>query len=227
MVTHRPDRRAADMHLKETDALLFIGDSITDAGRDRTDSASLGSGYVREIARTLRARTSTGSGPAVVNKGLAGNRVYDLESRWMSDVIDQRPTVVTVLIGINDTWRRYDGGLISPVDEFEACLDRLLAQTARTLSARLFVITPFLLPVTPDQGGWYEDLSPRTDAVLRAAQGNGAHVVRADLALRRAAEEREAAELAPDGVHPSPLGHRLIADAWLAAVDAVTPNPPR
>ncbi|WP_406385688.1 SGNH/GDSL hydrolase family protein [Streptomyces sp. NBC_01618] len=215
------------MHLNETDTLLFIGDSITDAGRDRTDSASLGSGYVHEIARTLRARTGTGAGPAVVNKGISGNRVYDLESRWTTDVIDLRPTVVTVKIGINDTWRRYDRGLISPVDEFEACLNRLLAETARTLSARLVVITPFLLPVTPDQEGWYEDLSPRTDAVLRAARGNAAHVVRADLALRRAAEEREAAELAPDGVHPSPLGHRLIADAWLAAADSLTPDPPR
>ncbi|MFF2409556.1 GDSL-type esterase/lipase family protein [Streptomyces sp. NPDC058092] len=214
------------MHIKETDTLLFIGDSITDAGRDRTDSASLGSGYVHEIAQTLRARTGTGPGPAIINKGLNGNRVYDLESRWTTDVIDHRPTVVTVKIGINDTWRRYDRGLISPVDEFETCLDRLLAETVRTLSARLVVITPFLLPVTSDQEDWYEDLSPRTDAVLRAALGNGADVVRADLVLRRAAEEREAAELAPDGVHPSPLGHRLIADAWLAVVDSVTPNPP-
>ncbi|MFJ2909844.1 SGNH/GDSL hydrolase family protein [Streptomyces sp. NPDC087228] len=210
------------MHIQEEDTLLFIGDSITDAGRDRTDPASLGSGYVHEIARTLRGRTGTGAGPAVINKGLNGNRVYDLESRWATDVIDHRPTVVTVKIGINDTWRRYDCGLISPVGEFEACLDRLLADTARTLAARLVVITPFLLPVTPGQEDWYEDLSPRTDAVLRAALANGAQVVRADLTLLRAAEEKGAAELAPDGVHPSPYGHRLIADAWLAAIDSGT-----
>ncbi|MFE4797473.1 SGNH/GDSL hydrolase family protein [Streptomyces sp. NPDC056708] len=213
------------MRIKDKDTLLFIGDSITDAGRDRTRSASLGSGYVHEIAQTLRARASAGHGPAVINKGLNGNRVYDLESRWTTDVIDHRPTVVTVKIGINDTWRRYDRGLISPVDEFEACLDRLLADTARKLSARLVVITPFLLPVTSDQEAWSEDLSPRTDAVLRAALANGAQVVRADLALLRAAEEQGAAELAPDGVHPSPLGHRLIADAWLAEVDPVRLEP--
>ncbi|MET9657042.1 SGNH/GDSL hydrolase family protein [Streptomyces sp. NPDC006510] len=206
------------MHIKETDTLLFIGDSITDAGRDRTDSASLGGGYVHEIARTLHA--GAGHGPAVINKGLNGNRVYDLEARWTTDVLDHRPNVVTVKIGINDTWRRYDRGLISPVDEFETCLDRLLADTARKLAARLVVITPFLLPVTPDQEDWFEDLTPRTDAVLRTAAANGAQVVRADLALHRAAEAKAAAELAPDGVHPSPLGHRIIADAWLAAVDS-------
>jgi lysophospholipase L1-like esterase len=219
------------MHIEEDDTLLFIGDSITDAGRDRTDSTSLGNGYVHEIAQTLRGRANAGSSPIrsprIINQGLNGNRVYDLESRWTTDVTDHRPTVVTVKIGINDTWRRYDSQLPSPVHEFEACLDRLLADAARTLAARLVVITPFLLPVTPEQEGWFDDLSPRTEAVLRAAQGNGAQVVRADLALLRAAREHEAAELAPDGVHPSPLGHRLIADAWLAAVDARTPDPRR
>ncbi|MFJ1678115.1 GDSL-type esterase/lipase family protein [Streptomyces sp. NPDC088251] len=122
------------MHIKDEDTLLFIGDSIADAGRDRTHSASFGSGYVQEIAQTLRARASAGPGPGptVINKGLDGNRVYDLESRWTTDVIDHRPTVVTVKIGINDTWRRYDRGLVSPVGEFEACLGRLLAETVRT-----------------------------------------------------------------------------------------------
>ncbi|MFD3654916.1 SGNH/GDSL hydrolase family protein [Streptomyces sp. NPDC058620] len=205
--------------------LLFIGDSITDAGRDYADPASLGSGYVREIARTFGAGGSTGPGPTVINKGVNGHRVYDLESRWTTDVIDERPTVVTVKIGINDTWRRYDRGVVSPVDEFEASLDRVLTHTARKLAARLVVITPFLLPVTPDQEAWYEDLSPRTDAVLRTARAHGAQVVRADLLLPRAAEESGAAALAPDGVHPSPRGHELLADAWLTTVDSAAPAP--
>jgi len=217
------------MHIKETDTLLFVGDSITDAGRDRGDSASLGGGYVNEIARTLRARAGDGPVPAVLNRGISGNRVYDLEARWTTDVIDHRPDVVTVKIGINDTWRLYDSQLASPIGKFEACLDGLLADTVRKLSAQLVVITPFLLPVTPDQESWFEDLTPRTDAVLRAAAANGATVVRADLALRHAAETKEAAELARDGVHPTPLGHRIIADAWLAAVDsaAVASDPRR
>lgn len=201
------------------DRYLFIGDSITDAARDHADPASLGDGYVHEIAQVLRAAAGTaGPGPAVINKGVNGHRVYDLESRWTTDVIAQRPTVVTVKIGINDTWRRYDRGLLSPVAEFEACLDRILTHTRRELSARLVVVTPFLLPVTEEQKGWYEDLTPRTEAVLRAAGRNEASVVRADRFMPRAAEEAGAAALAPDGVHPSPRGHRLIARAWLSSV---------
>ncbi|MEU5582555.1 SGNH/GDSL hydrolase family protein [Streptomyces huasconensis] len=205
------------MNLTSADTLLFIGDSITDAGRDRADGTSLGDGYVERIARALRARA--GAAPAaVINKGLNGNRVYDLEARWATDVLAQRPTVVTVKIGINDTWRRYDRGLASPVVQFEACLDRLLAYTAQKLAARLVVVTPFLLPVAPHQERWHEDLAPRTEAVLRAARANGAEVVRADLVMARAAERHGAAALAPDGVHPSALGHDLLADAWLTAL---------
>ncbi|QNE78664.1 GDSL family lipase [Streptomyces finlayi] len=210
------------MLLTADDKILFIGDSITDAGRDHTDPASLGNGYVREIARALD--TGVGPGTTVINQGISGHRVYDLESRWTTDVIDQRPTVVTVKIGINDTWRRYDSGLLSPVDEFEACLDRLLSRTTRDLAARLLVITPFLLPVLPGQEAWHEDLSPRTEAVLRVARAHGAHLVRADLLLPRAAEERGPAALAPDGVHPSPQGHQLLADAWLTTVGSAIPS---
>ncbi|MFI2618311.1 SGNH/GDSL hydrolase family protein [Streptomyces sp. NPDC018584] len=205
------------MHVTAADRLLFIGDSITDAGRDRADGTSLGDGYVERIARALRARAAAAPA-AVINKGLNGNRVYDLEARWATDVIAPRPTLVTVKIGINDTWRRYDRGLASPVARFEACLDRLLAYTAQKLAARLVVITPFLLPAAPHQQRWHEDLAPRTEAVLRAARANAATVVRADLVMARAAEKHGAAALAPDGVHPSALGHELLAGAWLTAV---------
>ncbi|MFF8691051.1 SGNH/GDSL hydrolase family protein [Streptomyces sp. NPDC015144] len=210
------------MHIKDTDTLLFIGDSITDAGRDRTDPASLGNGYVQEIARTLGERPHAGPRPTVINRGISGHRVYDLEPRWTTDVVEHQPDVVTVKIGINDTWRRYDQQLPSPIDEFEGCLDGLLARAGRETSARLVVVTPFLLPVTPEQAEWFEDLTPRTEAVLRAARAHDALLVRADLVLARAAEDKEATELARDGVHPSPLGHRLIADAWLAEVDAAS-----
>lgn len=207
-------------HLTNDDTLLFIGDSITDAGRDRADAASLGNGYVSEIARSLREGRESGPGPRIVNRGINGHRVYDLEARWTTDVLDEEPTVVTVKIGINDTWRRYDQGVLSPVTEFQACLDRLLAVTAQRLAPRLVVITPFLLPVEPGQEAWFEDLGPRIEAVLRAATRHGAQVVRADLVLQRAAHDHRAADLAGDGVHPTPLGHRLIADAWLSTVGA-------
>lgn len=201
----------------EHDRLLFIGDSITDSGRDRADVKSLGNGYVREIAAHVTA-------PTVLNKGLNGNRIYDLEARWTTDVLAHRPTVVTVKIGINDTWRRFDRALPSPIDRFHAAYTRILAQTRTHLPADLFVITPFLLPVKPEQHEWLDDLAPRVEVARTVAAEFGAKVVRADLLMPCAASEHGAATLAPDGVHPSRLGHRVLAEAWLNAADVPPPH---
>ncbi|KZB88561.1 SGNH/GDSL hydrolase family protein [Amycolatopsis regifaucium] len=202
------------MRFTGTDRLLFAGDSITDSGRDRTDPASLGKGYVRQIADRLP------GGPVVLNKGLNGNRIYDLEARWTTDVLAERPTVLTVKIGINDTWRTFDRGLPSPIGKFRAAYRRLLGSARQHLPAELYVITPFLLPVEPEQHEWLGDLAPRIEVALEVAAEFGARPVRADLFMPKAAEEHGAATLAPDGVHPSPLGHRLLAEAWLATAGA-------
>lgn len=199
------------MRFTETDRLLFAGDSITDSSRDRDDPAALGKGYVRQIADRLS------DGPEVLNKGLNGNRIYDLEARWTTDVLAFRPTVLTVKIGINDTWRTFDRGLPSPIGKFRAAYTRLLASARQHLPAELYVITPFLLPVEPEQHDWMADLAPRIEVALEVATEFGARLVRADLFMPRAAEKHGAATLAPDGVHPSPLGHRLLAEAWLTA----------
>ncbi|SDW47139.1 Lysophospholipase L1 [Amycolatopsis xylanica] len=199
------------------DRLLFIGDSITDSGRDRSDPRSLGTGYVRRIAARLTA-------PTVLNKGLNGNRVYDMEARWATDVLAERPTVVTVKIGINDTWRTFDRGLPSPIDRFRAAYTSVLAQTRGHLPADLFVITPFLLPVKAEQHSWMDDLAPRVEVAREVAAEFGARLVRADLVMPRAAADHGAATLAPDGVHPSALGHRILAEAWLDAAGVPPPH---
>ncbi|AGM06065.1 SGNH/GDSL hydrolase family protein [Amycolatopsis keratiniphila] len=208
------------MRFTEADRLLFAGDSITDSSRDRTDPASLGKGYVRRIADLL------GDGPEVLNRGINGNRIYDLEARWATDVLAARPTVLTVKIGINDTWRTFDRGLPSPIDKFRAAYSRLLAGARRDLPAELYVITPFLLPVEPEQQDWVADLAPRIEAAIEVATEFGARLIRADLFMPQAAAEHGAATLAPDGVHPSPLGHRLLAEAWLATAGSPVQEAP-
>ena len=81
--------------------VLFDGDSVTDCGRDRQDRHSL-SGYNDKIARNAHA------GVEFFNRGISGDRSKDLLARIESDLRDTKPDVVSILIGINDTWRRYD-----------------------------------------------------------------------------------------------------------------------
>ena len=92
--------------LLEDDAIvLFQGDSVTDAGSDYTDETDLGTGYPMMAASYFSA-TYPEKGVKFINKGISGNRVRDLKERWTTDCIDRKPTWVSILIGINDCWRR-------------------------------------------------------------------------------------------------------------------------
>ncbi|MFD6698275.1 MULTISPECIES: SGNH/GDSL hydrolase family protein [unclassified Microbacterium] len=186
---------------------MFFGDSITEAGRRRPGGNALGEGYVRMIAE----RTSPAG---IVNLGIGGDRVRDLRSRW-NDVVAAQPDTLTVLIGINDVWRHFDRDDYTPPDAFAADL-RTILDGAHTRGTRAILMEPFLLPVEPGQWGWLSELEEKIGIVNMLGTEYSTPVVPLSRLFIEAAAELDPADLAPDGIHPSPRGHRLIADAWLA-----------
>lgn len=194
--------------------VLFQGDSITDCGRLTDPDGGLGAGYVRLTADILRAAYPR-SAPAVLNRGISGNRVADLRARWDRDAIELAPDLVSVLIGVNDTWRRYATGEATSVASYERDYRHVLGRVRDELGARLVLVEPFLVPVTAEQWTWREDLDPRIQVVRRLAAEFDAELLAADGLLNQAARAAGSPELvAPDGVHPTPLGHRVLAEAW-------------
>ncbi len=204
------------MLLKPNDHVLFFGDSITDAGRraEQNNNHGLGHGYAALVASLLMARYPQ-LNLRFTNRGVSGDRAVDLEARLERDVLAERPTVVSVLIGINDTWRRYDKEVVSPIPEFDACCRRILARIRDELDARLIIGEPFLLPVPPDRAAWREDLDPRIHAVRQIARDFQAAFVPFDGLFAAAASRQNLDYWAPDGVHPSPAGHAMMAEAWI------------
>ena len=194
--------------------IVFQGDSITDAGRDRSDPGSFGNGYVLKTTQAL------GSEITCLNRGISGNRVYDLEARWQADCLDLNPDIVTILIGINDTWRRFDSNTASPIDDFEQSLARI-CEACTYIKSKLILLEPFLLPVPEDRLKWRTDLDPRIQAVRRVASRFADRYVPLDGLFAAATCRSEAAELAQDGVHPSDLGHQLISDHLLHALQEI------
>lgn len=192
------------------DLILFIGDSITDAGRDRSDPNSLGNGYVSRIASRL-------SGVSIANSGIGGDRITDLRARWHDDCLQRRPSVLSVLIGVNDTWRRFESGEVTSTAEFEDSYRDILEQVRSESDPRLILMEPFLVPVRDEQESWREDLDEKRAVVRRLADDFASTLVRTDDLFRHAMLTVPAAELAQDGVHPTPLGHEMIATAWLDA----------
>src|SRR5690606_9445355 len=150
----------------------FIGDSITDAGRDRTDPASLGDGYVSLLAPELEA-----GGAEVFNLGIAGDRAVDLAGRWASDLMPTAPGLLTMYVGINDVWRRFDSDDPTPTVRFEQTLRDLLSSAMKAFSPRLILMEPYLLPVRDEQQEWLGELDEKRAAIRRLAEDSGAELV--------------------------------------------------
>jgi lysophospholipase L1-like esterase len=198
--------------------VLLIGDSITDCNRDRDDPASLGQGYAC-MAAGWYAMRRPGQRIRFVNRGIGGNRVVDLRARWKEDCLAVEPDVVSVLVGINDVFRRYDADDPTSVEDFEENYRVILGEAAAQ-GARLLLIEPFLLPLRPELWGHREDLDPKISAVRRLAHDFGATLVPADGLMAQAAVASGSREWSHDGVHLTPAGNALLAQAWLTAVGA-------
>ena len=208
-----PDKCCA-MLIQPDDRILFTGDSITDCGRVRENPDHLGFGYPAFTAAHLQARLASPQ-LKIFNRGIGGNRVCDLLQRVEADLLALKPTVVSILIGINDTWRRYDSNNPTDAKSYEKDYRTLLEKIEQNLKARIVLLEPFLLHVPEDRYAWREDLNPKIDAMRKLAVEFGAELVPLDGLFAQAATQAPAAYWLPDGVHPSAAGHALIAETWL------------
>ena len=131
--------------------LLFQGDSITDCSRAITEAEDtrhtfLGSGYVSLLAAEIY-----GDQPEkdwrIFNRGISGNRVVDLYARWKVDALVLKPDVLSILIGVNDTWHEYNRQNGVEVPRYEEFLRRLISWTKDTLpEVKIVLLEPFVLP---------------------------------------------------------------------------------
>ena len=202
------------MLINSDDRILFTGDSITDCGRDRANPDHLGFGYAAFTAAHLQSRLASPQ-LKIFNRGISGNRASDLLARVDADLLALKPTVISILIGINDTWRRYDSNSPTDAATFEKNYRSLLETIASKLKARVVLLEPFLLHVPDDRYVWREDLNPKIDVVRKLAIEFGTELVPLDGVFAQAATQAPAAYWAGDGVHPSAAGHALISETWL------------
>lgn len=204
--------------IEDNAVVLFQGDSITDAGRDRDNPDDISvRGFVNMTAALFNSRYPE-KNVKFFNRGLGGNTVNDLRNRWQQDCIDLKPTWVSILIGVNDCWRRYaDNKPVSP-EEFEADYRYLLTEIKEKINAKIILCEPFLLPTDADKIKWREDLDPKIHIVRKLAREFNAIFIPFDGLLAQACAKREPKFWAADGVHPTAPSHAIMAKAWLNAV---------
>ncbi len=135
------------IQLKPNETILFIGDSITDADRNRQCYKPFGFGYVHFVAYYLLAKYPEYN-LKIINRGISGNNIRNLKDRWKRDCIDHKPDLLSVLIGVNDVWRQFSGESDLPRavfdDEYEATYRQLLNAVTKQCNSRLVIIEPFM-----------------------------------------------------------------------------------
>lgn len=211
------------MPLPDRERILFIGDSITDTGRNRdvqqpNQPAALGCGYALFTAARLLA-DRCGRPLEIFNRGVGGDRVTDMAERWERDCIDLRPTRLSVLIGVNDTWHRFGSRGGVELDEYERVYRDLLTRAGHALEPlELVLCEPFVLRTGQVTEQWFPEFDQRREIVRKLAEEFGASFVAFQEMFDRACEEAPAPYWAEDGVHPTLAGHQRMADGWLRTV---------
>ncbi len=211
------------MWLEPRSKLLFIGDSITDCGRTRPigeglfDALGKG-GYVWMLDAIFQTHFPE-KGIRVVNVGSSGNTVRDLAARWQTDVFDQKPDYVSIMIGTNDVWRQFDMPLIENAGvgpaEYEKTLRELAVKTLPTVK-KLLLATPFYIEPNPADA-MRKRMDEYGHIVGKIARETGAVFVDTQAAFNELLRHIYPATIAWDRVHPNATGHYLLARTFAGA----------
>lgn len=209
------------MKIKETDCLVFFGDSITEWGRDRSQPSDLGTGYVHYVGEELKKEVPHLD---IYNRGIGGDHLQNLLDR-IEDCTSLQPTKVVLLIGINDVWHQVgqpDFGSIEINKEFESNYRILLQKLQEAGVEDILLLEPFVLPFPEDRLTWRVDLDQKRQVVKKMAQEFQLEWVTLDHLLNEEAKFIGAQALTgEDGVHPTLLGARIIANQVLSYLEVM------
>lgn len=206
--------------LQKGQTILFQGDSITDAGRNKdtlgfNNARALGSGYAMLAAADLLEEYAS-LDLKIYNTGISGNKVYQLAERWDKDCLDIKPDVLSILIGVNDLWHKLNGQYNGTVEIYHNDYIALIERTLKALpDVKLIICEPFAVPgVKAVDDKWYPEFYDYQKAAREVADKFGATFIPYQKIYDAAIKKAPGSYWTGDGVHPSLAGAQLMAEAW-------------
>ncbi|MFD1630784.1 SGNH/GDSL hydrolase family protein [Pseudopedobacter beijingensis] len=210
--------------INKDDIILFQGDSITDAGRKKDSKdvntvANLGSGYANQAAAELLFNHA-GKGLQIYNKGISGNKVYQLAERWDADCLNIKPQILSILVGVNDYWHKHSGKYDGTLDTYRNDYRALLQRTKSALpDVKLIIGEPFAVKgVKAVDDTWYPQFNDYRKVAKELADEFNAAFIPYQSIFDEAQKSAPGVYWTHDGVHPSLAGAKLMAEAWLKTV---------
>ena len=204
--------------------ILFQGDSITDAGRkkdsaDVNNASALGGGYAM-IAASALLYEHPDKNLKIYNRGISGNKVYQLAERWDKDALDLKPDVLSILVGVNDFWHTLTNGYKGTIQTYRDDLKTLLDRTKQKLpNVKLIIGEPYAVAgIRAVDEKWYPAFDDYRKAAREIADSYNAVFIPYQTIYEKAMKEAPGVYWTGDGVHPTLAGAHLMAHAWLKAV---------
>ncbi len=199
--------------------ILFQGDSITDAGRNREVERLMGHGYAVMAAGEIGLNYPNEF--EIINRGISGNRIVDIYARIGKDIIALKPDYMSLLIGVNDVWHALNNNNGIEEEKFEMVYCLLIEELkAKLPHLKLIIMEPFVLegPSTANHIEYFRtETAKRAAAAKRVSDKYGIKFVPLQEKFDEAAKKAPAEYWLCDGVHPTPSGHELIACEWIKA----------
>jgi lysophospholipase L1-like esterase len=214
----------AKISIKQNDIILFQGDSITDHSRAKDNPAAnnldaLGRGYASVAAGALLNKFAA-KDIKVYNRGISGNKVPQLDSRWQEDCIDLKPNILSMLIGVNDYWHKRGGNYEGSAELYHDQYRKLLDRTLQALpNVKLIIGEPFAVKnVRHVDDSWFPEFASYQEAAQDIAKEYNAILIPYQSIFDNAGKKAPGSHWTTDGVHTTPAGINLMAEAWLNCV---------
>lgn len=200
--------------------ILFQGDSITDTFRSREDEINFGCGYPLLVKALLGFEKPNDY--EFVNRGISGNRIVDVYARIKSDIINIKPDVMSLLIGVNDVWHELTenpNGV--DAEKFYKIYDMLISEVREALpEIKIIIIEPFVLKGSATIEKWEcfeREVNKRAVMAKKIAEKYNLPFVFLQNGFNELSKKAPCEYWLYDGVHPTSMGHEFIKKEWIKA----------
>ena len=190
--------------------IVFFGDSITDTCKFFHKDSPYGAGYVNMVKAWIDINWPN-ENIQIFNEGIGGNKTEDLINRIQDDVLNKKPILTFLLIGINDVWHPFENKQPYDIDLIINRIDQII-KTIETNGSKVIYMTPFIFPTTDFFKSLEGVFNPFQDKLYTYLNNKNIEYIDTNSILT-SYFEKTLDNPTCDSIHPSIIGHALIAQA--------------
>jgi len=189
--------------------VIFFGDSITEMGVQEN-------GYIWRLKKMLQI-CGMEEKYDLIGSGIGGNKIYDLLFRLETDVLDKKPDLVVVWIGVNDVWHKSTLGTGTDADKFEKMYESLVRKM-QSKGITVFCCTPACIGEKNDGSNPLDsEIDKYSNIIRKVSDDTGAFLIDIRQEFLNFNEtqnklNQSSGILTTDGVHLNELGNMQVAE---------------